>query len=90
MGKRSDFCILVHLLPQVFYFSEEGGRGHVGFLPQSRFTREPISTILVPLFVGLGVVGSLGVSTAVFITGDQNFKLLSQQIDQDISELEKI
>ncbi|XP_044903058.1 endogenous retrovirus group S71 member 1 Env polyprotein-like [Felis catus] len=87
--KRSDFCILVHLLPQVFYFSGEGGKEHLGFIPQSRFPREPISPILVPLFVGLGVAGSIGVSTAAFITGDQNFKLLSKQIDQDISELER-
>ena len=36
-----------------------------------------------------GVAGSIGVSTAAFITGDQNFKLLSKQIDQDISELER-
>ena len=28
--KRSGFCILVHLLPQVFYFSGEGGREHLG------------------------------------------------------------
>ena len=27
---------------------------HLGFIPRSRFTREPISPILVPLFVGLG------------------------------------
>lgn len=87
--KRSDFCILVHLLPQVFNFSGEGGSEPLGFIPQSRFTREPISTILVPLFVGLGVAGSFGVSTAAFITGDQNFKLLSKHIDQDISELER-
>ncbi|KAF0882429.1 ENV2 protein, partial [Crocuta crocuta] len=62
--KRSDFCILVHLLPQVFYFSGEGGREHLGFIPQSQFTREPISTILVSLFAGLGVAGSTGISTA--------------------------
>ncbi|KAK1346711.1 hypothetical protein QTO34_000571 [Cnephaeus nilssonii] len=39
--------------------------------------------------MGLGLAGSTAVGTAALITGHQNYKELGQQVDQDLSTLEK-
>nr|KAF6360171.1 hypothetical protein mMyoMyo1_011124 [Myotis myotis] len=78
-------CILTHILPQVYYYSGEGGREHLNLEPK-RVRRAPI---LVPLLMGIGLAGSTAVGTAALATGHQNYKELSKQIDKDLSTLEK-
>ncbi|KAK1343695.1 LOW QUALITY PROTEIN: hypothetical protein QTO34_014248 [Cnephaeus nilssonii] len=78
-------CILTHILPQVYYYSGEGGREHLRLEPRS-YKRAPV---LVPLLVGLGLAGSTAVGTAALITGHQNYEELGQQVYQDLSTLEK-
>lgn len=39
--------------------------------------------------MGLGLAGSAAVGTAALVTGHQNYRELSRQIDQDLSTLEK-
>lgn len=73
-------CILTHILPQAYYYSGEGGREHLRLEPR-RYKWAPV---LVPLLVGLGLAGS-----AAPITGHQNYREQGQQVDQDLSTLEK-
>lgn len=77
-------CILTHVIPQVYFYSGEGGHEHFGIQAEKQ-KRAPI---LIPLLIGLGIAGSATIGTTALVTGDQNFKALSQQIDQDLSDLE--
>lgn len=77
-------CILTHILPQVYYYSGEGGREHLNLEPR-KVKRAPI---LVPLLMGIGLAGSTAVGTAALATGHQNYKKLNKQIDQDLNSLE--
>ncbi|KAK1337180.1 hypothetical protein QTO34_001803 [Cnephaeus nilssonii] len=70
---------------QVYYYSGEGGREHLLIEPRG-VKRAPV---LTPLLVGLGLSGSTAAGTAALVTGQQNCKELGQQIDQDLSTLEK-
>lgn len=79
------FCILVHIIPQVYWYSGESGREHLSAL--GRYKR--VVPILVPILVGLGIGGSVAVGTAALITGEENFKVLASQVDSDLKELEK-
>lgn len=79
-----ELCITVHIIPQVYYYSGEGGTEH--FEIMTRFKRAPI---LVPILATIGIAGSTAIGTSALIVGDQNFKFLSSQIDRDLAELEK-
>lgn len=83
--RKPSLCILAHILPQVYYYSGEGGCEHLGLAP-GRVLRAPV---IVPLLVGLGIAGSAAVGTAALVTGDKNFKELSSQVDLDLSTLEE-
>lgn len=72
-----------HILPQVYYYSGEGGREHLGLLG----SRKKWAPVLIPLLVG--IAGSTVVGTAALVTGNQNFKALSSQVDQDLSTLDQ-
>ena len=50
--------------------------------------RSKWAPVIIPLLGGIGIAGSTAVGTTVLITGNQNFKTLSIQIDLDLSELE--
>lgn len=80
-----ELCIAVHIIPQVYYYSGEGGTEH--FETMTRFKRAPI---LVPILATIGIAGSTAIGTSALIIGDQNFKFLSSQIDRDLAELEKL
>ncbi|XP_049500620.1 endogenous retrovirus group S71 member 1 Env polyprotein-like [Panthera uncia] len=82
-----EICILVHILPQIYLYSGEAGREHLRlFEGHSRVKRA--APVLIPLLVGLGIVGSTAIGTAGLIVGDQNFKTVSKQVDQDLGYLE--
>lgn len=76
--KNPGICVLAHILPQVYYYSGEGGREHLRLDPR-RTKRAPV---LVPLLMGLGIAGS-----TALMTGQQNYRELSKQIDLDLSTL---
>lgn len=75
---------LVYVIPQVCYYFGESGREHLGSL-----CREKRAPVLVPLLVGLGIAGYTAVGTLPLVTGQQNFKILSRQVDDSLAELEK-
>lgn len=79
------FCYLVHILPQVSFYSGEGGREHLSLL-QTRYRRA--APILIPLLVTVGIAGSTAIGTSSLVLQDQNFKSLSHQVAQDLGYLE--
>nr|XP_012611352.1 endogenous retrovirus group S71 member 1 Env polyprotein-like [Microcebus murinus] len=83
--QEKDLCILV--VPQVYYYSGESGREHLQV--SAPFLVKRAIPALVPLLVGLGIAGSAAIGTSELITSNQNLKILSQQIDLDLSDLEK-
>lgn len=76
--QRGGLCILTHILPQVYYYSGEGGREH------ARLSRHRRAPILVPLLLGLGVAGSAAVGTTALVRGNIDFLELSRQTDSDL------
>lgn len=66
------------------YYFGESGREHLGSL-----CREKRAPVLVPLLVGLGIADSTAVGTLPLATSQQNFKILSRQVDGSLAELEK-
>ncbi|KAM6202365.1 endogenous retrovirus group S71 member 1 Env polyprotein-like [Rhynchocyon petersi] len=79
---KNHICILTHILPQIYYYSGEGGRSHLGL---DRIKRTPV---LIPVLLGIGIAGSAAVGSAALIKGTQEFNTLSRQIDEDLSTLE--
>ncbi|XP_039703508.1 endogenous retrovirus group S71 member 1 Env polyprotein-like [Pteropus medius] len=83
--ENAGFCVLVHVIPQVYFYSGERGREYFQYLGAG-VKRAPI---LVPLLVGIGVAGSTAVGTAALVTRNSKYKALSQQINEDLLTLEK-
>ncbi|XP_039733061.1 endogenous retrovirus group S71 member 1 Env polyprotein-like [Pteropus medius] len=79
------FYVLVHVIPQVYFYSREGGREHFQYIDHHIAKRAPI---LVPALVGLRVAGSTAVGAAALVTGDSNYLTLNQQVDKDLQDLE--
>ncbi|XP_019490027.1 PREDICTED: endogenous retrovirus group S71 member 1 Env polyprotein-like [Hipposideros armiger] len=79
------FCYLVHILPQVSFYSGEGGREHLSLL-QTRYCWA--TPILIPLLVTVSRAGSTAIGTSSLVLQDQNFKSLSHQVAQDLGYLE--
>nr|KAF6441173.1 hypothetical protein HJG63_012323 [Rousettus aegyptiacus] len=74
--ENAGFCILVHVIRQVYFYSGEREREHFQYLG----AREKRVLILVPLLVRVG--------TTALIAGDSNHKGLTQQINEDLLTLE--
>lgn len=75
--------ILTHILPQVYYYSGEGGREHLGLEPK----RQRRAPVLVPLLLSLGLAGATAVGSAALVKGNEDYKKLSKPIDIDLSTL---
>uniref|UniRef100_A0A5F4WLP6 Uncharacterized protein n=1 Tax=Callithrix jacchus TaxID=9483 RepID=A0A5F4WLP6_CALJA len=84
-SSKPILCTPVYILPRVNVYS--GPQGEILIAPDTdrRWKRAPI---IVPLLVGLGIAGSTAIGISALVTGDQNFKALSHQIDADITHLE--
>uniref|UniRef100_A0A8I3X5S6 Envelope glycoprotein n=1 Tax=Callithrix jacchus TaxID=9483 RepID=A0A8I3X5S6_CALJA len=80
-------CTPVHILPRVDIYDGQQGLNLLApsDIITAQWKRVPI---VIPLLVGLGIAGSTAVGISALITGDQNFKTLSQHIDTDLSHLE--
>ncbi|KAM8966015.1 endogenous retrovirus group S71 member 1 Env polyprotein-like [Sarcophilus harrisii] len=83
--QSTELCILVHVLPQVFLYSEEGAEEHFGLIRSKRAV-----PVLVPPLVGIGVAGSVEVGTAALVKGNTDFNLLSSKVDTDIRTLKSL
>lgn len=81
----NGFCVLVHSIPQVYFYSREGECEHFQYIDHHIAKRVPI---LIPVLVGLGIVRSTAFGTAALVMGDSNYQTLSQQVDKDLQDLE--
>ena len=85
-NKNHHLCVLTHIVPQVYYYSREGGREHLGLAPYRH--RVPRAPVLIPLLLGIGVAGSAAIGTSALVKESQDFHELSRQIDIDLGTLE--
>ncbi|XP_023382722.1 endogenous retrovirus group S71 member 1 Env polyprotein-like [Pteropus vampyrus] len=87
---NTGFCVLVHVIPQVYMMSGQEGRQAMDLWGGYNYPRRKRAIpVLVPLLVGLGVAGSAAVGTAALVTGNQGIAWLTKQINDDLSTLEK-
>ena len=53
-----DFCVLVHLIPRLNYYSEEELQLRLETPGQYRAKREPITALTLTVLLGLGAIGT--------------------------------
>lgn len=82
---QTGHCVVTQIIPQVYYYYGQQGFEHLntGISWQRRLP------VLVPILATLGVIGSTAVGASSLIVGHQQFKILSTQVDQDLSDLER-
>ena len=85
-NKNHHLCVLTHIVPQVYYYSREGGREHLGLAAYRH--RVPRAPVLIPLLLGIGVARSAAIGTSALVKESQDFHELSRQIDIDLGTLE--
>ncbi|XP_021010244.1 MLV-related proviral Env polyprotein-like [Mus caroli] len=80
-----DFCVMIQLLPQVYYHStsnlEEMYAG-------TRFKREPV-TLTLATFLGIGMAIGVGTGVSALIEGRQGIQSLRDVVNEDLEMLEK-
>ncbi|XP_045142539.1 histone deacetylase complex subunit SAP30 isoform X1 [Echinops telfairi] len=84
----NNLCILTHIVPQVYYYSGEGGREHLNLDSRhllGRFKRVPV---LVPVLLARGVAGATAIGSTALVKG-ADFTSLSLQVNHDLQALEK-
>lgn len=82
-----DFCVLIQLVPKIYYHPAEDFEGEFGFSP-GRVKREPVSLSLA-ILLGMGVAAGVGTGTAALVTGQQGLDALNIAINEDLKILEQ-
>ena len=82
-----DLCVLVHLISQLNYYSEEL-QPRLETPGQYRVKREPVTALTLTVLLGLGAIGT-GSGIAALTLQDKQYNQLSAAIDEDIEQLEK-
>ena len=83
-----DFCVLVHLVPRLNYYSEEELQLRLETPGQYRVKREPVTALTLTVLLGLGAIGT-GSGIAALTLQDKPYNQLRAAIDEDIEQLEK-
>lgn len=90
-NQSQDFCIMIQLIPRVYYHPEEDVLNEYEFHP-SRYRREPVSLTLA-IMLSLGIMTGIGTGTAALITGpiqlERGLGGLQAAITEDLQALEK-
>nr|AAN77282.1 Env [Python molurus endogenous retrovirus] len=81
------FCILVQVMPRIYYHTEEEVYNTYSGSELIRHKREPISTLTVALLVGLGLTGA-GTGIASFANQYVQYHHLRAAIDEDLERIE--
>lgn len=88
--QSKDFCIMIQLVPRIYYHSEEIVLEAYDFGPK-RIKREPVSLTLA-VMLGIGLAAGVGTGTTALITGPQQLQhrldTLHAAMAQDIKALE--
>ena len=82
-----DFCVLVHLIPRLNYYSEEL-QPRLETPGQYKVKREPITALTLIVLLGLGAIGT-GSGIAALMLQDKQYNQLRAAIDEDIEQLKK-
>ena len=83
-----DFCVLVHLIPQLNYYSEEELQPRLETSDQYRVKREPVTVLTLTVLLGLGAIGT-GSGIAALTLQNKQYNQLRAAIDEDTEQLEK-
>ena len=86
LNASQDFCVLIHLIPRLNYYSKEELQPRFDPSGQYRVKREPVTALT--LAVLLGAVGT-GSGIAALTLQDKQYNQLKAAIDEDIEQLEK-
>ena len=86
LNASQDFCVLVHLIPQLNYYSKEELQPRLDPLGQYRVKREPVTALT--LAVLLGAIGTES-GIAALTLQDEQYNQLRAAIDEDIEQLKK-
>lgn len=82
-----DFCVLIQLIPKIYYHPAEDFEGEFGLLPR-RAKREPVSLSLA-ILLGMGITAGVGTGAAALVTGQQGLDALNIAINEDLKILEQ-
>ena len=83
-----DFCVLVHLIPRLNYYSEEEVQPRLETPGQYRVKREPVTVLTLTVLLGLGAIGT-GSGIAALTLQDKQYNQLRAAINEDIEQLER-
>ena len=86
LNASQAFCVLVHLIPRVNYYSKEELQPRLDPSGQYKVKREPVTALT--LAVLLGAIGTGSGITALTLR-DEKYSQLRAAIDEDIELLEK-
>lgn len=62
----SSFCVLIHLLPQLYNYDEDTDHLHLAMMPDHSRPKRAIP-ILIPFLVSSGIGGSAALGTSALI-----------------------
>ena len=86
LNAAQDFCVLVHLIPRLNYYSKEELQPRLDPLGQYRVKREPVTALTLAAL--LGAIGT-GSGIAALTLQDKQYNQLRAAIDEDTEQLEK-
>ncbi|XP_036611578.1 endogenous retrovirus group S71 member 1 Env polyprotein-like [Trichosurus vulpecula] len=86
---ESPLCILVAIIPQVSLLPGEEGWHYFSLEGQLSYRQRRAILLLIPILVGLGLVGSAATGTAALVKGDLSYKALSAQVNTDLSHIKQ-
>ena len=84
LNASQDFCVPVHLIPRLNYYSKEELQPKLDPLGQYRVKREPVTALTVLL----GAI-EMGSGIAALMLQYEQYKQLRAAVDEDIEQLEK-
>ena len=82
-----DLCVLVHLISQLNYYSEEL-QPRLETPGQYKVKREPITALTLTVLLGLGAIGT-GSGISALMLQDKQYNQLRAAVDEDIEQLKK-
>ncbi|XP_020830678.1 endogenous retrovirus group S71 member 1 Env polyprotein [Phascolarctos cinereus] len=88
LKESEPLCILVSIIPQVSLLQGPEGWEYFAHDGSVSYRSKRAVPLLIPILVGLGLVGSTAVGTAALVQGEASYRELSAQVDVDLSHLE--
>ena len=85
LNDSKDFCVLVLLVPRLFYHSNDELLQQLG--DSHRPKREPVTALTLTVLLGLGAAGA-GTGISSLVLQNQHYSSLRAAIDLDIKRLE--